>query len=379
MRILVIGGSGLIGGAVAQEAVRLGRDVAVVSRGDLQDELKESSCRHIRGDWYDDAFARSVTDNEFYDVIVDALVFDQAQLIRSVSLAEGHCSHYFYISTDSVYEHPNDMVTEDAHINDSAVKWSYGVKKREAELYLNEHSSDCSFGWTVIRPTVTFGKTRLPVGFASKRNTFNLCARILDDKPVIRFDDPSSRHAVCHSSIFGKAVNSLFLNEASFSEFYHISDDNAYTYQEIFEAIEHALGKKGSYVFMPSDRIKEYSGFIYEDMVYDKDPSFTLDNSKIKAVCPDISFHADLDEVIGMTVRHLEANKYSKPQDPEYDYLTDELLIRYRGTHEAEEYVNGLSEEYIKETSEHSKSIKRREGRLKVRMALGRIKRKILH
>ena len=72
----------------------------------------------------------------------------------------------------------------------------YGIDKRKAELFLLENGEQYSFFWTGVRPTITFGETRIPVGYASKRKTYTLPERILNGKPIIRFDDPSTRHSV---------------------------------------------------------------------------------------------------------------------------------------------------------------------------------------
>ena len=62
----------------------------------------------------------------------------------------------------------------------------------------------------------------------------------------------------------------MFLNERSYGKFYHISDDCSYTYDEIFDVIESIVGKKGIYVFLDVERVKKYSSYVYEEMIYDK-------------------------------------------------------------------------------------------------------------
>lgn len=350
MKVLIIGGMGVIGGAITEAAAKKSEmDVYVCSRRHLFGKYLNLRVKGIQGDWRDDSFAKHiVADN--YDVIVDTQIFTKKQLIRTMSIVNGHCTQFVYISTDSVYVHPAKGKTEDDPIDLKQLKWKYGFDKRDAELYLESHSNDYSFYWTVIRPTVTFGDTRLPVGFASKRDTNTLVNRILDGKPVILFDDINTKHSICHTSIFGSAVANLFLNENAKNQAFHVSDDKAYTYLEVFHTIEDILGIKGNYVHLSSRYLKKYNKNIYEEMIYDKDPEFTLDNTKIKTVSPETNYHPDIHKILKSTVTRL---KQTAESDSEYEILTDLLLLKYKKAIKndsekeiTEKYITSLRPEY---------------------------------
>ncbi|MCQ2515549.1 MAG: NAD-dependent epimerase/dehydratase family protein [Saccharofermentans sp.] len=348
MKVLIIGGMGLIGGAISRAAVRKQLDVYIVSRRKLFGEWLGGGIHELCGDWKDDSFAKSVVEVGF-DVIVDTQIFTEKQLERAVRIIDGHCKHFIYISTDSVYIHPADNIDEDNAINLSELKWKYGYDKRKAELFLFNHGSEYSFMWSVIRPTITFGETRIPVGFSSKRNTYTIAKRIIDGKPIVCFDDMSTRHSVCHESIFGAAAVELFLNESAYNQCYHISDDYSFTYSEIFEAIENVLNVRGIYIKCDTAILKKYSKNIYEEMIYDKNPHFTLNNKKIKSIAPDISFHINIETVMKATLVHLACESN---EDQEYNLLTDCILLHVYKSHKTEDtqlakYIEGLNESYV--------------------------------
>lgn len=345
MKVLIVGGMGVIGGAITKAAVENKIDVYVVSRRSLFGEWLKLGIHGIQGDWKDDVFAESVVKNGF-DVIVDTQVFNVEQLKRSLDLAEGHCKQYIYISTDSVYEHPARNLSENDPIDMGKICWNYGIDKRKGELYLLENGSKYSFFWTGIRPTITFGNTRIPVGYATKRNTYTLPRRILEGKPIIRFDNPSTRHAICHSSIFGTAAVGLFLNKQAKRQFYHISDDYAYTYEEIFSTIENVLGRKGIYIYVPTVVMKKYSKSVYEEMIYDKNPEFILDNTKIKETVPYVNYHVSIENVMKSTLEYLKNN--SKFEDDEYNLITDNILLECLDDI-TDQDVKGEVERYISE------------------------------
>ena len=349
MRVVIIGDRGLIGGAISEAAALRGMEVYVISRRKLTEKWIRLNVHGIQGDWKDDVFAGKAVEG-FYDVIVDALVYNQEQLIRSLDLCRGHCTQYVYISTDSVYEHPADDIDEGTEINLNKLKWAYGYHKRKAELYLLSGNFDSDFHWTIIRPTITFGDSRIPVGYACRRHTYTLCNRILEGKPLVRFDEPNSRHAICHVSTFGNAAVGLFLNDRAYGQSYHISDNQSYTYGEIFEAIEQVLGTKGKYVYVPTERLKKYSRSGYEEMIYDKNPTFTLDNNKIKAVSPDADYHVSLIEMMRSTISCLKLGGV----DRDYDLITDTILLKSGdlivdvGERQIVDcYIGGLSKEYV--------------------------------
>lgn len=352
MKVLIIGGMGVIGGAITEAASKRNMDVYVVSRRALFGKwLKLEGVHGVQGDWKDNAFAENVV-KEYYDVIVDTQVFQVDQLKRSLSIVNGHCKQYIYISTDSVYEHPAKIMSENDPIDINKIYWKYGIDKRKGELYLLQNGSKYDFFWTVIRPTITFGDTRIPVGFAAGRNTNTLAERILKGQPIIRFDDSSTRHAICHSSIFGTAAVGLFLNENAAGQFYHICDNHAYTYSEIFSAIEKVIGKRGVYVYAPTELVKKYSRSVYEEMIYDKNPEFVLDNSNIRKISPDSSYHVCIEDAMRSTLSHL---RIMNAVDDEYNCITDNILMEYLNCIEDQKlqstvsgYISGLSEEYRK-------------------------------
>ena len=111
-------------------------------------------------------------------------------------------------------------------------------------------------------------------------------------------------------------------------------------------------------------------------MVCDKNPEFTLDNSAITDVCPDMSFHADLKSVLRDTVFNL---KELDRKDSDYDLLTDLVLLNNNGRFEGKvsEYIAGLSDERISEIQKFV-SVKRRINNTeKLKNALRPIKNKL--
>lgn len=346
MKVLIIGGMGIIGGAITEAAVRKKYEVYVLSRRKLFGKYKNLGVRNVCGNWKDDNFAKGAVVQNF-DVIVDTLIFNKHDLIRDLDIVNGHCSQFIYISTDAVYNHPDENVSEDCDIDINSLKWDYGYKKREAETFLLNSANEYSFYWTVIRPTITYGDTRIPLGFASRKNEWTLIDRILADKPVLLFDEVNSVHAICHSSTFGNAAVDLFLNKETSGAFYHISDDESYSYEDILNAVGQVLGKEAKHIHVSAKSIKRYRKSKYEEMVYDKNPTFTLNNQKIKSISPNTNYHVNILESMKSTLAFLKANNSGLEEDKEYNMVSDLTILKAKRENLNSE-ERKIASEYVK-------------------------------
>lgn len=352
MKILVIGGMGIIGGAVTEAAIKNGHNVSVLSRGPLRGIYKEMNIRNYQGDWKNDEFAESVL-NDNFDIVVDSLVFNEGDILRDMNIVNGHCRQYIYISTDAVYNHPDKEVDENTKIDLSALKWGYGFHKRNAELVLLKKCKEYSFAWTVVRPTMTFGNNRIPVGFASRKNEWTLIDRIIRNKPILVFDN-DSLHAMCHTTTFGQSVVDLFLNGNAYSEFFHVSDDNSIKYIDIYEIIFELLNRRCPIIHVNAEKLYRINLGKYEEMIYDKDPFFTLNNRKIKSISSNAEYNIELKKSIGLTINFLRENYSNKAPDMEYNLITDSILLSYNKLgltkaeyEEARKYINSLPKLYL--------------------------------
>ena len=72
MKILITGGTGIIGGAIAKAAADKGCDVYVVSRTKPSGAISRVNAHFLTADWFDDAQARKLV-AEGFDVIVDTM------------------------------------------------------------------------------------------------------------------------------------------------------------------------------------------------------------------------------------------------------------------------------------------------------------------
>jgi nucleoside-diphosphate-sugar epimerase len=105
MKVLFIGGTGIISAAVSQRAVEKGVQLTLVNRGNRGDFLPRGAT-HIAADARDRAALRTALSGLSFDTVVDWLAFTREQVEDDIALFGGRCGQYIFISSASVYQKP---------------------------------------------------------------------------------------------------------------------------------------------------------------------------------------------------------------------------------------------------------------------------------
>lgn len=176
--------------------------------------------------------------------------------------------------------------------------------------------------------------------------------RIINGKPVVAFDDTDSVHSICHSSTFGSVVTDTFLNDNAKFQFIHISNDKTYKYQDIFDAISKLLEREVKIIHIDPIKLKSLNKGKYEEIIYDKNPSFTLNNKRAKEVSRNTNFDVDIIESLRSTLQNLE--KEDKEEDIEYNMLSDALISEYTNL-ELPENEKAYAQDYYRQLSNQEK------------------------
>ena len=112
MKVLFIGGTGVISSACSELAVELGIDLTLLNRGRTSRYLPEG-VKLLHGDINDPDTIALLTDHT-WDAVVDWIAFAPEQVQRDIDLFRGRTGQYIFISSASVYQTPpsNLPVTE---------------------------------------------------------------------------------------------------------------------------------------------------------------------------------------------------------------------------------------------------------------------------
>lgn len=155
MRVLVIGGTGLISSAIVPLLVRRGDDVTVVNR---HGTAPVPGVQAITGDRGDGRFEAQVAALPRFDAIVDMVGYEPAdgeQLARLGKL----CGQVVFCSTVDVYPKPAPRFypvrPEDPLGADPAFGYAWKKVQIEERLWQAHHAGELCL--TVLRPGHTYG------------------------------------------------------------------------------------------------------------------------------------------------------------------------------------------------------------------------------
>ncbi|WP_250003636.1 NAD-dependent epimerase/dehydratase family protein [Actinoplanes sp. M2I2] len=184
MRLLILGGSGFVGRAVADEAVRRGFDVTVFNRG-----LRPAPAgvTVLTGDRLGDLGALG---SGAWDAVVDTWSAEGDAVRRTAELLSGRAGHYAYVSSRSVYSGEQRDRAEEAPLVDEGDDGYAGDKVRgergaavfdgpvllaRAGLILGPHEDVGRLPWWLNRlarggPTLAPGPRELTLQYIDARD-----------------------------------------------------------------------------------------------------------------------------------------------------------------------------------------------------------------
>jgi nucleoside-diphosphate-sugar epimerase len=167
LRVLVAGGSGLLGAPATRALVARGHDVSVLTRGSRPAPAGAATLAADRRDAR--ALAAALAGRRF-DVVLDLLAYDGADVARLFAAPGFEVGHYLFVSSGQVYlvgaerrppfREPDAALPlspePEAGTRDHA-NWGYGVGKRSAELAARELQGRRGTRATALRLPVVHG------------------------------------------------------------------------------------------------------------------------------------------------------------------------------------------------------------------------------
>jgi nucleoside-diphosphate-sugar epimerase len=323
LRVLFIGGSGVISSACARVAVESGIELTVLNRGQTSRPLP-AGVTAVRADVRDAVSVRAALGDSAFDSVVDWVAFTTEQVRADVDLFRGRTAQYVFISTASAYQTPPSRlpVTESTPLRNPY--WQYSRDKIACEDVLVEEYRDNGFPATIVRPSHTYdaSKTVLSGGWTS-------LARMLAGKPVIVHGDGTSLWTVTHNTDFARGFVPLLGHPRTYGEAFHITSDDFLTWDQIAYALGAALGVTPRIVHVPSDVIAAADPEWGAGLLGDKTHSMIFDNSKLRSIVPGwhatVPFERGAREIIDW---HL-ADPARQLVNPELDAVMDKLAEKY--------------------------------------------------
>lgn len=322
MNVLFIGGTGNISVSVSRLAVERGFDLYLLNRG--HQAVTIEGAKTITADIKQPE--QALGDRRF-DVVVNWIAFNEADIERDLKLFSGKCSQYIFISSASVYQKPltHPIITESTPIANPY--WRYSQNKIRCEERLMQAYREEGFPITIVRPSHTYD-TRIPIAVGNWAS-YVIPKRMLEGKPIIVHGDGTSLWTVTHSEDFAKGFVGLLGHPQAIGHPFHITSDFVLTWNQVYEQIGDALGVKPMLVHIPSEFIAQVEPETGAGLLGDKMWSGIFDNSKIKRFVPDYVARIPFHQGIRRTLEWFQADKTRMIVSAEDETQIERILAAY--------------------------------------------------
>ncbi|MGA2171631.1 MAG: SDR family oxidoreductase [Sedimentisphaerales bacterium] len=328
MKVLFIGGTGIISSAVSKLAVEKGIDLYLFNRGQ-HSEFVPKGAKVIKGNIEDkSAFAKTLKGKTF-DVVVDWRAYVPKDVEADIKLFKGSVGQYIFISSASAYQKPVTywLITESTLMANPY--WQYSRDKIACEDRLIAEYRDNGFPVTIVRPSLTYGVTMIPAAINSWPKPWTIVDRMRKGKKVIIHGDGTSLWVMTHNTDFAKGFIGLIGNIQAIGQAFHITSDEVLTWNQIYQAIADAAGVKLNAVYISSDFIIKIDPEHIGTLLGDKTCSEVFDNSKIKRFVPDFVATVPFVQGVKCSIEWFEADKSRCVVDTDYSRFMDRTIAAY--------------------------------------------------
>jgi len=328
MRILFIGGSGIISTGCSELSLARGHALTLLNRGRRELPFKPSDV--ITADWRDEAATRAALGNREWDAVVNFLAFKPEDIERDLRLFRGRVGHYIFISSASAYQRPvgHYRITESTPLVNPF--WDYSRDKIACEERLIRAVREEKFPGTIIRPSLTYGETQVTLAVNSWEQSYTAVDRLRRGLPLVIPGDGSSLWTITHNSDFAKGLVGLLGNPQTHGHAFHITSDEVQTWNQYYEQVADAAGVKApQFVHIASDFISACIPEKLGSLTGDKASSVVFDNTKIKTFVPDFVATTPFHVGIRKTLRWFDADDKRRQIDQAFNARLDKLIAAY--------------------------------------------------
>jgi nucleoside-diphosphate-sugar epimerase len=282
MKVLFVGGTGVISSACARLALERGIEVTLLCRGKTGRHPVPSGAKVLHADVHDLHAARGALGDLRFDVAVQWVGFVPAHVEVDIELFRGRVAQYVFISSASAYQTPPMRlpVTESTPLQNPF--WQYSRDKIACEERLVHAYRSEGFPATIVRPSHTYDPGLLPV-----HGGWTVIDRMRRGLPVVVHGDGTSLWTLTHHDDFARGFVGLLGRGEAVGDAFHITSDEALTWDRIHEILAAAAGARPDLVHVPSDTIAAFDADWGAGLLGDKAHSMVFDNTKIKRLVPD--------------------------------------------------------------------------------------------
>jgi nucleoside-diphosphate-sugar epimerase len=321
MKVLFIGGTGIISSACSHLAIARGIELYHLNRGQTSYRPVPDSVIQLQGNIHDRTSYEAALGEHQFDAIVQWIAFVPEQVQQDIEILRGRTKQYLFISSASAYQTPPSRlpITESTILDNPF--WEYSRNKIACEERLVKVWRDEKFPMTIVRPSHTYDKTLFPT-----HGGYTVLDRMLKGKPLVVHGDGTSLWTLTHHKDFAVGLVGLLGNSAAIGDVFHITANEWLSWNQIYQEIARAARVEAKLVHIPSETIARYDKDWGNSLLGDKTHSMIFDNSKIRRVVPDFNPKIPFSEGARQIIAWHEADPERQIVDEKFDALNDRMI-----------------------------------------------------
>ncbi len=325
LKVLFIGGSGVISSASTALAAERGLEVTLLNRGSTSARAVPDDVEQVVADVRDPASVRSALGDREFDVVVDWVAFTPDHVRTSLDLFTGRTGQYVFISSASAYQTPPARlpVRESTPLRNPF--WAYSRDKIACEDLLVRAYRDTGLPMTIVRPSHTYDRTLVPFDAG-----WTFVERMRRGAEVVVHGDGTSLWTLTHHTDFARGFVPLLGHPRALGEAFHVTSDDFLTWDQVAHALAAAAGVEARIVHVPSDAIAAVDEGWGAGLLGDKAHSMVFDNTKVKELAPEFVCRVPFEQGAREIVAWHDEDPGRRQVDAHHDRLMDELVQRWR-------------------------------------------------
>ncbi len=234
MKILIIGGTGLISTEISNQLLKRNVDLTLFNRGQRKSRL-QGRTKTILGDRKEhEQIEETIRRSGPWDCIIDIICSDPADAESMNRAARGNTTQLIFCSTSNVYPKPASSypVKENEPLG---AKFKNGINKAQCEgIHLNAHHRG-DYNVTILRPAHTYGDVGPILHSLGSNSSF--LDRMMKGKAICVHGDGYGLWSAGHASDVARAFVAACNNEKSYGEIYNVTGDEWFTWKRYYEVI----------------------------------------------------------------------------------------------------------------------------------------------
>ena len=325
MKVLMIGGTGLISTEISNQLLEKKTDLTLFNRGETKSRLTGET-RTIRGDRKDHAdFERAVRQSGPWDCIIDINCSDPADAESMRRAARGITGQLVFCSTSNVYPKPASIypVKESEPLG---AKFKNGIDKAVCEGIHSAAHQQGDYNVTILRPGHTYGDIGMVLHSLGSNSSF--LDRMMKGKSICVHGDGYGLWSACHASDVARGFVSACNNEKSYGNIYNVTSDEWITWKQYYEVIAAILNAPELQIInIPTRILAEINPLRSAQCARSFQYPGIYDNSRAQE---DLDYRCEilLREGLERNLNWLISEQKIVPceEDPEYDEIIDAFL-----------------------------------------------------